>query len=1159
MATITSTIKLVDQMTPTLNKISKAIDTISKKSANIGRSMETSANRANNAIAKSTANRVNNDIAKLTEEDRFDRKIWHAQLERERLLQAEENRLRKEKEAAERAHTDLLIRNARIEEKIKKQIEREELAAKKQADREELAAKKAAERETLALEREAARVAKQLAREEAQAKKAAEREALNAKRQAEREALTAAKERVAMERKIAQMNAQYGNAMIKYTGLVNYKQNQFNSTLGKTRSAANGVLSVFRRILATLGLILGVRSMVEVADTMMNANARITNITGDLEKTKYYMDAIYESAQRSRSEFMNTANSVGKLATLAGSAFDGSMEEVIAFTELMNKLFVISGASAAEASNAMYQLTQAMAAGKLQGDEMRSIMENAPMLAQKIADKLGVTVGEVKELGAEGKITADVIKEALFGAADDIEEKFENMPKTIGQTWTEISNHALNAFRPVIDRVQQFINSPTFENFKQKVLRIITAISDAVIRLFDVFETPRMQNAIGKICGALSTLWEIASWIGNALVNVARWICDNWGAISPIIYTIAWAFLAYKAAIAIATVAMWAYNAAQFVAGLIAGTVVLTTFGWVLLIIVAIVAIIYGAVAAWNHFTNSTVSATGIIFGAIAFVIACIWDLVVGLWDVLGTCVHAVVYLAKLLWQIFVDLCEFIAILIVDIIAFCINLVSAICTAVVEVGGRLWDTFLWIIEICKIVLSNIGKFLGNLLLAIGKSIIEIGNNIWNTFVWLGAVISTWASNISIGMSQLCENLPAYWEYFKAAVAEKFWSIVSTVVNAFNNMIQNARDMCVKMLTPFADFANGVKNIINGIKELWNGLAEKMSVGINVPNGVREAIKYLGGGDIGSRIGITVPKFEINRDPITAEGWIGAIGGLADTVTGKHLAAKQALESAKNNITDVNWSTNALPEYSEYVNWGSVIDGWNEGMNSFEYDSLPEYSVDWDGVWGKIKDAFNTIEYENPLDAFAGEDYKKDWEEFMAALERTWNWEDYVNPFEAFKNWYKKGESIEDGITGLIDGVGALIDGLFGDGKDPNALIPELPGGGSGNGELPQSLEDLLSGHTPSDDVLGAIKDNTGSTAGSAGNIEDTLDLAEEELELLRKLAEQEVINRFTTAEIHVDMTNNNNISSDMDLDGIVTHLSTKLYEELGVVASGVHY
>ena len=111
----------------------------------------------------------------------------------------------------------------------------------------------------------------------------------------------------------------------------------------------------------------------------------------------------------------------------------------------------------------------------------------------------------------------------------------------------------------------------------------------------------------------------------------------------------------------------------------------------------------------------------------------------------------------------------------------------------------------------------------------------------------------------------------------------------------------------------------------------------------------------------------------------------------------------------------------------------------------------------------------------------------------------------------------------------------------------------------GNALVPKSMEDLLGGSGSPSDLLGAIADNTGKGAGSAANIDDTLDMAEDELELLRKIAEKEVVNRFTTAEIKVNMTNNNNVNSKMDLDGIVTHLSTKLYEELGVVASGVHY
>lgn len=925
--------------------------------------------------------------------------------------------------------------------------------------------------------------------------------------------------------------------------------NGFNSGVMTATRSTHNLYNALRRAVFMLGALRGLQGLTNIADTMMNANARINNITGDLAKTKYYMDAIYQSAQRSRSGFMETANSVGKLATLAGSAFEGSMEQVIAFTELMNKMFVISGASAAESSNAMYQLTQAMAAGKLQGDEMRSILENAPMLAQKLAEKLGVSVGELKELGAEGKITADIIKDALFASAEEIEEKFNDMPKTIGQTWTEICNHALNAFRPVIDRVQKFINSPTFENFKNRVYSIITAIANGVIRLFNAFESPRIQNAISKICAALGVLWDIVLDVGQVMVNVATWICDNWNWIAPIIYTIAWAFLIYKAAIAIATVAMWAYNAAQFVAGLIAGTVVLTTFGWVMLIIIAIVAVIYLAVAAWNHFTGSTVSATGIIFGAVAFVIACLWDLVVGLWDVLGTCVDAIVYLAKLLWQIFVDLIELLSLVIYDIVAFCVNLIAAVVTAVVECGTRLWDTFVWILEICKVVLTNIGKFILNLVIAIGKSFAEICIQVANTFKWIGAVIETWAGNIKSGMSQLCEQLPLYWELFKSKTVVTFWSLVLNAGRALNSLLSTASDICKKMIQPFEGFANAVIDCFNCIIRGWNWLCEQLT--FTLP-----ALHLPLVGEVWGDTTISLLGGGVNElDHVSWTDWESPSIDLRG-VASELQSAQSKLEGIKSQITDINWSSTPLPEYSDYVNWGAVSDAWNEGMNSFEYDALPEYTVNWDGVWGQIKDAFNLMEYENPLDAFAGDDYKQDWAEFMAALDKTWNSKDYVNPIEAFKDWYKKGETLENGVTGLIDGIGALLGGLFGGGS---ATIPgngEIPGN-----EIPKSLEDLIGGYDPSGvkDALGNIADNTGSTAGSAGNIEDTLDLAEEELELLRKLAEQEVINRFTTAEIHVDMTNNNNVSSNMDLDGIVTHLSNKLYEELGVVASGVHY
>lgn len=951
----------------------------------------------------------------------------------------------------------------------------------------------------------------------------------------------------------------YGNAMVKYTDQINFKQNQFNSTLGKTKSVANSVASTFRRILATVGMIVGVRAMIDTADTMMNSTARINNLTGNLAETQHYLDAIYAAAQRSRGSFIDMTNSVGKLGTIARDAF-GSVEEMIAFTELMNKLFVLSGSSAAESSNAMYQLTQAMAAGKLQGDEMRSILENAPLLAQKIADKLGITTGQLKDLGAKGKITAEVIKEALFDSADEIEEKFENMPKTIGQTWTEIANHALNAFRPVIDRVQQFINSPAFETFKNKVFSIINTIANGIIRLFELFETPRIQNAISRICAAFGVLWDIVSWIGNAMVQVAIWIADNWNWIAPIVYTVAWAFLVYKAAIMVVTVAMWAYNAAQFVAGLIAGTVVLTTFGWVVFIIVALIAILYLGVAAWNHFTGQTVSATGILFGAVAFVIACIIDLFVFLWDIFMSIIHIVIALGKAILQVVVDTVQFISALLANILIFATMLLVSVLVVVVEMGQALVNTLIWIVKCAGVFLVNILVFAGNVLITLIAVVVGFVSIVVGTFAFALNCVITVIRNIGSGLGQCAAIIGAYFTQAKATVAIQFWGIVSAFTSSINSMIQGAGEGVKQLLTPFVNFANKCIDIFNSIAEAWNNSLGSWSTTITNPF---TGTKYnLGFGKITTKAHVSV------NDAISVGKTIG------DYADGKLGSAISEYNSAQSIINSgVNWGKNDLPNIGDYFDIGGVGSLISSALNTFDYFEYPEYTADWTSVWGELgKVWLGDLPWLDLGGAFESDKYGKIWGDLTNSLGNTWDSTQYKNPIDAFKNWGDKGAKLEGGIAGPVDGIGGILEGLFGktDGSVNNtmqdAIDKAFGGTGSGSGkDIPSSVEDLLDGYSPTGagsglkDALGSIADNTGKTAGSTGNIEDTLNMAEEELELLRKLAEQEVINRFTTAEIHVDMTNNNNINSKMDLDGIVTHLSNKLYEELGVVASGVHY
>jgi tape measure domain-containing protein len=171
-----------------------------------------------------------------------------------------------------------------------------------------------------------------------------------------------------------------------------------------------------------------------------------------LQSTEQLKDKICLAAERSRGEYQTTADTVAKLGVPAKSAFNNT-SEMVDFAEQLNKQFVIGGASVQEQTNATYQLTQAMAAGRLQGDEFRSIMENAPMLAQAIASYMGKTTGELREMSSQGVITSDVIKNALFSAADETNAKFEQMPKTIGQVWTSVKNQALKAFQPILLKI----------------------------------------------------------------------------------------------------------------------------------------------------------------------------------------------------------------------------------------------------------------------------------------------------------------------------------------------------------------------------------------------------------------------------------------------------------------------------------------------------------------------------------------------------------------------------------------------------------------------------------------------------------------------------------------------------------------------------------
>lgn len=245
---------------------------------------------------------------------------------------------------------------------------------------------------------------------------------------------------------------------------VELKQKAHNRELTKAQMLADGIKG---KIMAIAGAYAGFKSVkmfVGASDELAQTKARLDSINTSFADSNAFMDAIYQSAKRSRGELMMTADVVAKLSMQAKDAFSDN-KEAIEFAELLNKTFTLSGTDAAGVQSVMYNLTQAMASGVLRGQDLNAVMANAPMLVQKIAKELDVPVGKVRELAAEGQITADVVKNALLNASGDITREFENMPVTFKQMAISLKNEFIMAIAPALELFNKFINSKHFKAF----------------------------------------------------------------------------------------------------------------------------------------------------------------------------------------------------------------------------------------------------------------------------------------------------------------------------------------------------------------------------------------------------------------------------------------------------------------------------------------------------------------------------------------------------------------------------------------------------------------------------------------------------------------------------------------------------------------------
>lgn len=499
-----------------------------------------------------------------------------------------------------------------------------------------------------------------------------------------------------MNRAIQQMDIETANdAYIRLSNTVSNteryirdnvdEQGRFNQEINEGVANADNLMNAIKGAVAAYATVQTVGKVLDLSDTLTSTTARLNLMNDGLQTTQDLQNMIYLSAERARGSYQATADAVSKLGLMAGDAF-GSSEEIVAFMEQINKQFTIAGTEAAGIEAAMLQLTQAMGSGVLRGEEYNSILEQAPNIIQAIADYMEVPKGQLKDMAADGAITADIVKAAMFAAADETNEKFASMPKTFSQIWTSFQNTALMAFQPVLNRLNEIANSDAFQQFVNNAIEGLSVVAGVALEIFDL------------------------------LVSVAGTVADNWSWLSPIIYGVAAALAVYygyllvtKAIEAISTgvkialaVASYAHAAATGAEASATAAATAAQYGlntallacpivWIIVLIIALIALFYAAVAAVNKFAGTSVSATGIICGVFAVAGAFIGNLFVTLInfviDIFVVLWNFIAAFANFFANVFNDPVAAIARLFFDLVDTILSLLQSLASAIDTIFG----------------------------------------------------------------------------------------------------------------------------------------------------------------------------------------------------------------------------------------------------------------------------------------------------------------------------------------------------------------------------------------------------------------------------------------------------------------------------------------
>lgn len=428
-------------------------------------------------------------------------------------------------------------------------------------------------------------------------------------------------------------------------------EQQLNASIRGGNDALDDMVGKAKNLAATIGASVGLKKLIELSDQMTSTTARLNFIVDDGGSVEALEAKIMASAQRSRAAYLDTASAIASMGANAGAAFS-SNDELIAFMEQVNKQFVIGGASAQGQAAAMLQLTQAMAAGALRGEELNSILENAPGIARAIEQYMGIAEGSIKSYAEKGAVSATVVKNALLSIADETNAKFNGMAMTWGQVWTQMGNIALKVTQPLLTAINWLANN----------LSVIGPILLGLGTAFLVFQVAAHWTQIAAVATAAY----------HAVVNL---LSIGFGVLTG--------------NTAAASAAVFTFNSA-----LLASPIT-----WIIMLIAVVIGLLYGVVAIINKVTGSSISATGLICGAVAVAGAFIGNTVIGLLNALIQYIWAIFvapFLGIVEWILnvcnggFNSFGDAVANLIGQIIGWFLNLGKVVTTIIDAIFGTNW-------------------------------------------------------------------------------------------------------------------------------------------------------------------------------------------------------------------------------------------------------------------------------------------------------------------------------------------------------------------------------------------------------------------------------------------------------------------------------------